>query len=84
MALLLNLLIAGVWAATLIIHTRRLFRLACVTQLSRWEEPRLRSGLTRLWWWLGKNEFWDGVHPDCLRAIEISAMIFLIAWGLAL
>ena len=83
MALLLQLMIAGVWASTVIIHTRRLFRLACVAQLHKWEQTRLRSGLNRLWWWLGKDEFWNAVRLDCQRAIEVSLLIFLIAWGLS-
>ena len=84
MPLLLNLMLAGIWASTLVIHTRRLFRLACVEQLRNWEELRLRSGLNRLRWWLGKDEFWRGVIPDCLRAIELTAMIFVIALGMLL
>lgn len=83
MALLLQLIIAGVWASTIVVHTRRLFRLACVAQLQKWENIRLRSGLNRIWWWLGKDEFWNGVRADSQRAIEISLMIFLIAWGLS-
>jgi hypothetical protein len=84
MALLLQLTIAGIWATTVVMQTRRLFRLARVAQLRRWEDERLRSGLNRLWWWLGQDEFWRGVSPDCLRAIELSLMTLLIGWGLAL
>ncbi|MGB9634491.1 MAG: hypothetical protein ACPL8I_14230 [Chloroflexaceae bacterium] len=84
MPLLLHLMMAGVWASTVVIHTRRLFRLARVEQLARWEDHvRLRSGANRIWWWLGQQEFWRGVIPDCLRAMEITAMIFLIAWGMS-
>jgi hypothetical protein len=82
MMLLLQLMIAGVWATTLVLQTRRLFRLACVAQLSRWEETRLRSGLSRIWWWLGQQEYWSGVRPDCIKAIELSLLIFLFGWGL--
>ncbi|MFQ3663351.1 MAG: hypothetical protein SNJ69_13260 [Chloroflexaceae bacterium] len=84
MPLLLHLMMAGVWASTVVIHTRRLFRLARVEQLARWEDQvRLRSGVNRIWWWLGQQEFWRGVIPDCLRAMEITVMIFLIAWGMS-
>ncbi|MGQ9926159.1 MAG: hypothetical protein ACUVS4_04725 [Chloroflexaceae bacterium] len=84
MPLLLHLMMAGVWASTVVIHTRRLFRLARVEQLARWEDHvRLRSGANRIWWWLGQQEFWHGVIPDCVRAMEITAMIFLIAWGMS-
>jgi hypothetical protein len=82
MALFLQLMIAGVWSTTLVIQTRRLFRLACVAQLWQWEEVRLRSGLNRIWWWLGQDEYWRGVQPDCVKAIELSLMILLIGWGL--
>jgi hypothetical protein len=84
MPLLLHLMMAGVWASTIVIHTRRLFRLARVEQLARWEDHvRLRAGANRIWWWLGQQEFWRGVIPDCVRAMEITAMIFLIAWGMS-
>lgn len=84
MPLLLHLMMAGVWASTVVVHTRRLFRLARVEQLARWEnEVRLRSGVNRIWWWLGQHEYWRGVIPDCLRAMEITVMIFLIAWGMS-
>lgn len=83
MPMLLHLMLAGVWASTVVIHTRRLFRLACVEQLRNWEDERLRSGLNRIWWWLGQDEFWAGVTPDCLKAIEITTMIFVIAWGMS-
>ena len=81
MVTFLHLLIAGVWASTLVIHTRRLLRLACVAQLQRWERERLRSGLSRIWWWLGQDTFWSAVWPDCARAIEVSLMVFLIVLG---
>jgi hypothetical protein len=83
MALLLQLMIAVVWATTLILQTRRLFRLACVAQLREWQEVRLRSGLNRIWWWLGQQEYWRGVRIDCIKAIELSLMVFLIGLGLA-
>jgi hypothetical protein len=83
MPVLLHLVMIGVWGITLVSHTRRLFRLARVAQLRNWEDTRLRMGLNRIWWWLGQNEFWVGVKADCLKALEISLMIFLIAWGMS-
>jgi hypothetical protein len=83
MPMLLHLMIIGVWGVTLVSHTRRLLRLACVAQLRRWEETRLRMGFKRIWWWLGQDEFWLGVRNDSLKAIEISLMIFMIAWGMS-
>lgn len=79
MALVLQMLVATIWAATTIIHTRRLMRLACVAQLRHLEKKRLRLGLNRVWWWLGQDEFWRGLSVDTLRSIELTLMIFLIA-----
>ncbi len=83
MAALLQLVIAGIWASTLVIHTRRLFRLACVEQLQRWEGLRLRSSLSRMWWWLGQEEFWHEVRADGVRSIQLTLMIFTLGWGLS-
>lgn len=83
MPMLLHMMIIGVWGVTLVSHTRRLLRLARVAQLRHWEETRLRMGFNRIWWWLGKDEFWSDVRSDCLKAIEISLMIFIIAWGMS-
>ncbi|MFV9507661.1 MAG: hypothetical protein AB4911_24180 [Oscillochloridaceae bacterium umkhey_bin13] len=83
MPLLLHLVMMGVWSMTVAIHTRRLLRLARVEQLRNWEDTRVRMGMSRIWWWLGQDEFWRGVMPDCLKAVEVSVMIFLIAWGMS-
>lgn len=83
MPLLLHLVMTSVWGMTFVIHTRRLLRLARVEQLRNWEQTRVRVGLNRIWWWLGQDEFWHGVMPDCLKAVEVSVMIFLIAWGMS-
>lgn len=82
MAQLLQLVITGVWAATLIIHTRRLFRLACVEQLRNWQALRLRSGMQRIWYWLGQAEFWNAVQTDCVRAIQITLLLLMAGWML--
>ncbi|NTU79776.1 MAG: hypothetical protein HGA45_10305 [Chloroflexales bacterium] len=82
MPVLLHLMMVGVWGMTFVIHTRRLLRLARVNQLRHWDDSR-RLGLNRIWWWLGQDEFWHGVRPDCLKAIELTTMIFLIAWGMS-
>lgn len=79
----LQLMVVCVWAATMTVHTRRLLRLACVEQLRRWEGLRVRSSLNRIWWWLGQDEFWRGVQKDTQHAVEVTLMIFLIAWGVA-
>lgn len=82
MTLLVQLIIVWVWSMTFVIHTRRLLRLARVEQLRHWDDSRRRR-LNRIWWWLGQDEFWHGVRPDCLKAIELTIMIFLLAWGMS-
>lgn len=84
MAAILQISMVGVWGALVLIHMRRLFRLACVDQLRRWEGMRFRSGLNRIWWWLGQDEFWHAVRIDCARCLLLTALIFVEAWGLAL
>ena len=83
MPVLLHLVMVGVWGLTIVSSTRRLFRLAKVAQLRNWsEENRLRGGWNRICWWLGQDSFWIGVRGDAIRALEISLMIFLIAWSM--
>lgn len=83
MSVLLQLMVVGVWALTVVTSTRRLLRLARVEGLRNWGEDRRRYGLNRIWWWLGQNEFWHEVQSDCLKALELTAMIFLVAWGIS-
>lgn len=77
---MLLLVISAIWAATLIIHTRRLLRLAKVEQLQ--PDVRLRVGLNRIWWWLGQDQFWNDVQLDGMRTVQLTLMIFVVAWGL--
>lgn len=83
MSVLLQVLMVGIWALTFVTHTRRLVRLARVQHLHKWREDPRRTGLNRIWWWLGQDEFWHGLAPDTLKAIELTVMIFLIAWGMS-
>ena len=69
--------IIGLWATMLVLHTRRLFRLAHV-EAHRQNKP-LRQQLSRVWWWLGREEFWRNVQHDALRCLELTLMVFLIA-----
>jgi hypothetical protein len=81
MATLLQLLLVGFWGITLALHTRRLLRLAAVpatTDRSRY----LRGKAQRIWWWLGRDEFWNGARVDTLRCIELTLMVGLLALGL--
>lgn len=80
--LVVQLAIVGIWTAMLVIHTRRLLRLAQVESLAQWGERRLRPKLNRVWWWLGREEYWHGVQIDVLRCLQMTFMMFLLAWGL--
>jgi hypothetical protein len=79
--LIVQVMIVGIWAAMLAIHTRRLLRLAHVESLAQWGERRLRPKLNRVWWWLGREEYWRAVQADVLRCMQLTFMLFLMVWG---
>jgi hypothetical protein len=79
---IVQLVIVVMWGAILIIHTRRLIRLAQLETLQAWHDRRLRRKLTRIWWWLGREEYWRGVQADGLRCMQITLLLFLMAWGI--
>jgi hypothetical protein len=78
MVLVVQLLLISVWGATLAAHLRRLFRLA-VVPVSADRRVYVRSKARRIWWWLGRDEFWTATRRDVLRCIEATLMIALIA-----
>jgi hypothetical protein len=80
--LIVQLVIVALWTAMLIVHTRRLLRLAQVESLAQWGERRLRPKLNRVWWWLGREEYWRAVQVDVLRCMQMTLIMFLMAWGL--
>ena len=80
--LIVQLAIVAIWAAMLVVHTRRLLRLAQVESLAQWGERRLRPKLNRVWWWLGREEYWQAVQVDVLRCMQMTLIMFLMAWGL--
>jgi hypothetical protein len=82
MGFIIQFVVVGLWAATLFIHTRRLLRLAQLETLQTWHGRRLRRKLTRVWWWLGREEYWRGVQIDGLRCVQVTLMIFVMAWGI--
>ena len=47
--IIIQLLIVGMWAAMLIVHARRLLRLAQLETLEVWDGKHLRRKLTRVW-----------------------------------
>jgi hypothetical protein len=79
--IIVQLTVVGMWAATLIIHTRRLLRLAQLETLEVWHGKQLRGKLTRVWWLLGRDEYWRAVQVDGARCLQMTLMIFLMAWG---
>ena len=79
---IVQLVIVALWAVMLTIHTRRLLRLAQIESLTQWGERRLRPKLNRVWWWLGREEYWRAVQIDVVRCMQMTCMIFLMAWGI--
>ena len=79
--MVVQLAIVGIWAAMLVVHTRRLLRLARVESLAQWGERRLRPKLDRVWGWLGREEYWRAVQVDVLRCMQMTFMMFLMVWG---
>lgn len=80
--LIIQLVIIIVWTAMLVVHTRRLLRLAQVEIARPRSDQPLRMRLSRLWWWLGREEFWSKVQADCFRCVQVTLMLFLLASGL--
>ena len=81
-AILLQLTIVAAWAATILRHTRRLFRLAQVNMVWAVQDQTVRPLANRIWWWLGREEFWRTVQEDGFRCVEITLMVFLLVYGL--
>jgi Putative mono-oxygenase ydhR len=75
-AILVQTAITVLWGTLIILHTRRLFRLAHVDR----ETSRRNQHVHRLWWWLGREEFWRKVQIDTWRCLELTLMIVLLAW----
>jgi hypothetical protein len=79
--ILVQFAIVGMWGALLIIHARRLLRLAQLQTLEVWHGKQLRGKLTRVWWWLGREEYWGAVQNDGVRCVQMTLMLFLLVWG---
>ena len=78
--LIVQFVIIGMWAAIFVIHTRRLLRLAQLESLRLWNQG-LRRTLVRVWWWLGREEYWRGVQTDGLCCMQVTVMLMLLVWG---
>ena len=78
--LFVQIAVCGIWALMFGLQVRRLLRLSSIEIVSRWG-GHLRQRIDRLWWWLGREEFWSGVQGDVVRCLQITVMVFLTAWG---
>lgn len=81
MTTLAQVIIIAAWGATLVRHSQRLVRLSGHTFDLR--STRVRAIATRIWWWLGREEFWRGVAPDALRAVQVTALALILPLVLA-
>jgi hypothetical protein len=73
--------ILALWAAILILHTRRLMRLTRVVAFNAPRERVLRHRLRRAWWWLGREEFWSAVERDSLYCLQLTLMLVVLMWS---
>jgi hypothetical protein len=80
-AILLQLAIVGAWAATILRHTRRLLRLAYANPAWASKAQTVRPLANRIWWWLGREEFWRIVQADALHCVQITMMAFLLVYS---
>ena len=80
-AILVQLAIVGAWGATIFRHTHRLLRLAYADSAWASQDQTVRPLANRIWWWLGREEFWRTLQLDALRCVEITLMAFLLAYG---
>ena len=78
--ILLQLAILAAWATTILRHTRRLLRLAYANPAWTPQGRTARPLANRIWWWLGREEFWRTVQHDALRCVEITLMAFLLVY----
>lgn len=79
--LVVQIIIVAMWAAVLVLNTRRLMRLSWVVAFAAPRKHVLRHRLRRVWWWLGREEFWSAVKRDSLHCLQLSLMLVLVVWG---
>ena len=80
--IIVQLAIVGASATTILRHTRRLLRLAYANSAWASQDQTVRPLANRLWWWLGREEFWRTVQIDALHCVELTLMVFLLVHGL--
>jgi hypothetical protein len=79
--ILVQLAIAGAWAATILRHTRRLLRLAHANPAWTSQNQTVRPLANRIWWWLGREEFWGTVQVDACYCLETTIIVFLLVYS---
>lgn len=77
-----QLAVIAIWSAMLAWNTRRLLRLAHVEARNPLWNTQIRQKLSRVWWWLGREEFWRNVQADALQCMQLTLMFFLFAWNI--
>jgi hypothetical protein len=77
--LVFEVMLIGIWSMTLVYQGRRLVRLSKAGD-RQWP---WRFRLSRLWWWLGREEFWTGVRADSLRCVQLTMLLFMLTWYLS-
>ena len=80
--LFVQIVVITLWGAMIAIHTRRLLRLARIEAPVSLRGRELRQNLSRVWWWLGREECWRAVQVDGMRCTQMTLMLFLLALGL--
>lgn len=80
--LIVQIVVITLWGAMIAIHTRRLLRLARIEAPVSFRRRELRQNLSRVWWWLGREEFWRAVQVDGMRCTQMTLMLFVLALGL--
>jgi hypothetical protein len=79
--LVVQVTITGIWAAILVLHTRRLLRLTRIVAFAAPREHVLRHRLRRAWWWLGREEFWSTVKRDSVHCLQLTMLLVLLVWS---
>ncbi|KAB8145190.1 hypothetical protein F8S13_05000 [Chloroflexia bacterium SDU3-3] len=82
LAMLVQLSVVGIWSAMFVTNTRRLLRLAQAVSIDSLRNHPLRHRLNRVWWWLGREEFWRAVQFDCLHCVQLTLVLLMMAWGI--
>ncbi|NOK63828.1 MAG: hypothetical protein GFH27_549283n60 [Chloroflexi bacterium AL-W] len=77
--MIVQIVIICIWAVMLGAHTRRLCRLARVEVSRNRQRGPIRQQLGRMWWWLGREEFWENVQVDSFRCVQVTVMLLVTA-----